>query len=221
MISPLDFLFYNVAAHGGSPPPVGPTWNPTNGVNKSSHVALSNGNLTNLTDAAGGFNLVRATQVAGTTKFQFEITITNTPGGRIYFGLDNGTVDLSPDAQVPGATDSNGICLTIQSTGWSVRQSGGSGPGGRGAGADIFVAGDKATLEMDTVAHTLSFYRNNALMNDTGGGGVSAYIGTMATLSAYYAYIGGDTSGANGATANFTGTPAFTHALNAGYSAYG
>jgi hypothetical protein len=187
----------------------------TNGTSKNSNLTVSGTPALNGATAAfdGNPQMVRATQSA-TGKKQFEVKVTTLPasGHALVIGIDDGTTSLGPTGStIPGAVGNTGITLNYGTWGWQINKNGGADQF-TFSGATMNV-NDVFTVEFDTTAHTISFYRNGTQIGTTVTG-----LGTVGSTA--WAVMGTDANGV-AFTANFNGTPAFSHALSSGYAAYG
>ncbi len=181
-------------------------WTSTNGTSKSQYVAVSGtpGLITTGTDGLNSFCGIRA-NTAASGKRQFEITL-NTLPSHLFMGIDDGTMAYGPGylPTIPGNANNSGV--TYRTDGYIYHNS-------DVPSVATCIAGDVVTIEFDTDANTLSFYRTRS--------GTTTQIGTTRTgvnFTTTYAFVG--TNNAEVATANF-GQNAFARALDTGYSMYG
>ena len=176
-------------------------WNSTTGTNKSQYVAISGSPALTVTGTAG----VGATcGVRGTTsttgKRHFEVKVTTLGGGspdNVCIGIDDGTTALGPALFAlpnPGVLYNNG---NIVKNGVNAQ-----------TGLPNFVANDVLAVEFDTVAGTVSFFRNGTQVGTTVTG---------VSQSAYYSYCA--TQQADVLAGNF-GSSAFTMTPTAGYNGW-
>jgi hypothetical protein len=185
------------------------TLNPTTGVNKSAGITLTNGNLTEQ-PANGSGNFVRATAGPAGTKFQLELTVGASGSAGIMVGVDDGTQDYSTAGVYPGSNNSSG--WLIESTGTQIRLYYGASGTPKVVSTTSLVASDVLSIVIDSVARTMTLYRNNVVVSNFNGITI-----TTALSGGYNAFAGG--WGTVPATLNF-GASAFTHTLDPGYVAY-
>jgi hypothetical protein len=127
-------------------------------------------------------------------------------------GVDDGTQDYSTAGVYPGSNNSNAWLVELRSGGIVNLYYGGLKQVIYSNGAAYFVAGDVLTIKIDSVAHTITLYRNNVVIPNFNGITVAT-----ALSGGYNAFAGG--WGTVPATLNF-GASAFTHTLDPGYVAY-
>lgn len=167
------------------------------------------------TAGVGACCAVRASE-GKTGKRQFEVTVTSLVG-IVYIGLDDGTFSIGPSvftAQGSGGNDT-GMHAQLSSGGTDIYKDGAASQVGAANGA--IATGDIITVEFDTAAATVSFYRTRAAVTVQIGATVTGVAFTGA--APWWAWIG--TSQNATGTVNF-GQSAFARALSGGgYQAYG
>jgi hypothetical protein len=147
----------------------------TTGTSKSSHLTVSGTPALTFTgDGAlpASQMLVRASRVASTSKFQFEVTVTSSNNAELDIGIDNGSMNFSLDTGEPGRTDSSGLYIKLLPGGYNIGWAADTSVGQLTGQSSYWPAGTVLTVEVDTAARTLKLYRNGVLMNETLGFGV-------------------------------------------------
>lgn len=189
----------------------------SNGVNKSSNVTLSGGNLTETGNVAvNGYQCVRADAAkAGKRQAEFTINTISAFGPSIYLGVDDSSLTFATDGTVQGTVPAvTGVVLKIVGNGppgtYTGYKNGAAIIGGTLAGG--FQAGDVISMVYDSTTGDVTFYRTRS--------GSTVIIDSAipsVSMSTWTAFAGGDND--NAVTANF-GATAFARALDSGYSSY-
>ena len=185
------------------------SWATATGPNKSQYVTVGGaGNLT--ATGQSGFNdaptSVRATQ-ARNGKRQFQV-VTNGAAkfSRLFIGVDNGTDNLADQGvtnfSLPGKSNASGVALEIRDAANGFIYVGGAAA--QNLGTRTLSAGDVITVEFDTQAGTVSFFRNGVKLGATVTG-----LG----FASLFPFVGHE--GPNAATATFGSGQA--KALSQGY----
>lgn len=170
-------------------PPAATTFNPNNGVNKSSAITLSNANKTATGTSTFAWEHVRTIGQASTS-FILKITITalDAGNGNFVIGIDNGTTDFGTTHSRPGVDNSAGIMFSFNSTGWSVRANSAVYEfDNHTYSAPYWANGDVIELRGNTGTHTVSLYKNG--VKEVTDGALPADF-TLPTLASYYGFVG-------------------------------
>lgn len=187
-----------------------------NGTSKHTNVTVSGSPALNGQTASfdGNVQMVRADHSAAGPR-QFEATVTAIPSTNHAFviGIDANTDNFGQTASPePGNNDNTGVTLSIFPTGsgfgWNIAK---GGTFNSQSGATNIAINDVVTVRFDTVAGTISFYKNGTQLGTTITG-----LGTITTPA--WAVFGCDGNGVSW-TSNFGGS-SFTLALSGGYQGY-
>jgi hypothetical protein len=170
-----DDLWAQLATLTNSAPALTPvTFNPSA---KSPYGALTNSNLT-LTTASGARAECRATLAAQTNQSQLEFTITAFAGsgGAVYFGVDDGTYDVTADDSLVPGEEGEGLIFGFDGNGIAIY---------RNSSAVTFidpppspVVGDICGLLFDKLAQTVTPYLIRSGSQVTTWGGARSWTGS-------------------------------------------
>lgn len=186
------------------------TLNPSD---KSTHLTLSNGNLTVAPDGNSSNHVVRATTSQSTGKWYWEVTA----GG----GSSGGTrVGIGPASF---ALDNSNLGNTSTSWGYGTTGSVSTNNGGAGGSFAGWNTGDVVGVAIDLTGGKIYFSKNGTWGNSAdpaaGTGGLGPGSGGLTGVT-QFAIIEFGSGGTPNATINF-GATAFAHTAPTGFAAYG
>lgn len=188
-------------------------WTTSDGSSKHQDITVSGTPPLAATNAGFATGIVRTNQSASGKK-QYELTVTTAPPGgtNFYFGIDDGATSFGPTGTpvIPGDNNNAGIVMGLNNSAWFIKKN--SAVAQSASAGNMAQVGDVVTVEFDTSAGTVSFYRNGTQLGTTITG-----LGTISGSA--YGFFGADSHG-TACTLN-TGQSAFTHTLSSGYTAFG